>query len=205
MEKANLVKKLCPVLYLKIMMLYEDKIQKTLEVIQGDPVLMFIASISFVVLLFIMLVVVVSAMRVKVYKNRFKNLLLTNKEQEEHISKIEKELQTYKIKDTQNKQALAQFDDTKSTLKTANESYLSLQSTHDANEKELAQNKAQLKQVEEKFQALEKEHKDLIERFDVIFEENTKYRTSNARLLTKLETEERYAQAMKQQQESKKS
>lgn len=186
-------------------MLYEDKIQKTLEVIQGDPVLMFIASISFVVLLFIMLVVVVSAMRVKVYKNRFKNLLLTNKEQEEHISKIEKELQTYKIKDTQNKQALAQFDDTKSTLKTANESYLSLQSTHDANEKELAQNKAQLKKVEEKFQSLEKEHKDLIERFDVIFEENTKYRTSNARLLTKLETEERYAQAMKQQQESKKS
>jgi len=81
-------------------MLYEDKIQTTLDVIQSDPVLMLIASIALVVLLAIVLVVVVSAMRVKVYRDRFKNLLVDNKEQKEHISKIEKELQTYKIKDT---------------------------------------------------------------------------------------------------------
>ena len=186
-------------------MLYEDKIQTTLDVIQSDPVLMFIASIALVVLLAIVLVVVVSAMRVKVYRDRFKNLLVDHKEQEEHISKIEKELQTYKIKDTQNKQKLAQFDDTKNTLQTANASYLSLQNTHDTNEKELGQNKAQLEQTEGTLQALTKEHHDLKERFNVIFEENTKYKTSNARLLTKLETEERYAQTMKQQQESKKS
>ena len=175
--------------------------QETLAVIQNDSTLMLIGGISIAVLLAIVLVVVVSAMRVKVYKDRFKNLLFENKEKAEHITKIEKELQEYKIKDAKNKQELAQFDETKTTLKTANASYLSLQTQFNENEKELSQIKAKLEAKEGLHDSLNKEHEALKERFDVVAEENTKYRTTNARLLMKLENEERFMQTMKEKKD----
>ena len=176
--------------------------QKTLAAIQNDSTLMMIGGIAIAVLLAIVLVVVVSAMRVKVYKDRFKNLLFENKEKAEHITKIEKELQEYKIKDAKNQQELAQFDETKTTLKTANASYLDLQSSFNENEKELSQIKAKLEAKEGMHTALVSEHETLKERFDAILEENTKYRTNNARLLMKLESEERYTQNMRHKQEA---
>ena len=176
--------------------------QETLAAIQNDSTLMLIGGIAIAVLLAIVLVVVVSAMRVKVYKDRFKNLLFENQEKAEHISKIEKELQEYKIKDAKSQQELAQFAETKSTLKTANEAYLDLQNIFNENEKELSQIKAKLEAKEGMFDALVKEHENLKERFDTTLEENTKYRTTNARLLMKLENEERFAQVMKQKQEA---
>jgi DNA recombination protein RmuC len=42
------------------------------------------------------------------------------------------------------------------------------------------------------------EHAILKERFDAIMEENAKYRVNNARLLMKLESEERQAQIMRE-------
>ena len=144
-----------------------------------------------------MLVVVVAAMRVKVYKDRFKNLLLNNEEKEEHIYKIEKELRACKVRNTQQKQALAQFDDTKNTLQVANASYLSLQNTHDNKAKELAQYKAKLEFTEEMLEKLTLEHKNLKKRFVVILDENTKYKTTNVRLLTRLEAEQHHVQMLK--------
>lgn len=176
--------------------------QETLAAIQNDSTLMLIGGIAIAVLLVIVLVVVVSAMRVKVYRDRFKNLLFENKERAEHITKIEKELQTYKIKDAKNQQELVQFDETKSTLKTANESYLDLQSRFNENEKELSQLKAKLEAKEGMHEALVKEHESLKERFDATLEENTKHRTTNARLLMKLENEERFAQTMREKKET---
>jgi chromosome segregation ATPase len=176
--------------------------EETLSAIQNDSTLMLIGGIAIAVLLAIVLVVVVSAMRVKVYKDRFKNLLFENKEKAEHITKIEKELQEYKIKDAKNQQELAQFDETKSTLKTANESYLDLQSRFNENEKELSQIKAKLEAKEGMYEALVKEHESLKERFDTTLEENTKHRTTNARLLMKLENEERFAQTMREKKEA---
>lgn len=164
---------------------------------------MLIGGIAIVVLLAIVLVIVVSAMRVKIYKDRYKNLLFDNTEKAEHITKIEKELQEYKIKDAKNQQELAQFDETKATLKTANETYLLLQSNFNENEKELSQTKAKLEAKEGMYVSLVDEHKNMQERFDTTFEENTKYRMTNARLLTKLENEERYAQNKKMQEASK--
>jgi len=178
--------------------------QETLAAIQNDSTLMMIGGIAIAVLLAIVLVVVVSAMRVKVYKDRFKNLLFENKEKAEYITKIEKELQEYKIKDAKNKQELAQFDETKTTLKTANASYLSLQTQFNENEKELSQTKAKLDAKDGMYETLLKEHENLKERFDVTLEENTKYRTTNARLLMKLENEERQAQTIKEKQKAQK-
>jgi len=176
--------------------------QETLTAIQNDSTLMLIGGIAIAVLLAIVLVVVVSAMRVKVYKDRFKNLLYENKEKAEHIAKVEKELQEYKIKDAKNQQELAQFDETKMTLKTANTSYLDLQRSFNENEKELSQIKAKLEAKEGMYTALISEHEMLKERFDTTLEENSKYRTNNARLLMKLESEERYAQNMREKKEA---
>jgi len=171
--------------------------QETLEVIQNDSTLMFIGGIAIVVLLVIVLVIVVSSMRVKLYKDRFKNLLFENTEKADHITKIEKELQEYKIKDAKNQQELAQFSETKTTLKTANESYLDLQNSFNESEKELSQTKAKLEATEGMLETLKSEHENLQERFESTQEESMKYRTNNARLLIKLESEERYGQNMK--------
>lgn len=176
--------------------------QETLEVIQNDSTLMFIGGISVVVLLVIVLVIVVSAMRVKLYKDRFKNLLFENTEKSEHITKIEKELQEFKIKDAKNQQELAQFSETKITLNTANASYLDLQNNFNESEKDLSQIKAKLEASEGMYATLKNEHENLQERFDSTLEENMKYRTNNARLLMKLESEERYAQNMKHKKET---
>ncbi len=176
--------------------------KEILSAIQNDSTLMLIGGIAIAVMLVIVLVVVVSAMRVKVYKDRFKNLLFDLKEKTAHITKIEKELQEYKIKDAKSQQELAQFEETKSTLKTANESYLDLQNKFNENEKELSQVKAKLEAKEGIYEALLKEHENLKERFDATLEENTKYRTTNARLLMKLENEERFAQSMKEKKET---
>ncbi len=179
------------------------EIQETLSTIQNDSTLMLIGGVAIAVLLAIVLVVVVSAMRIKIYKDRFRNMQIDNKEKAQYIGKIEKELQVYKIKDAKNEQELAQFSEIKTTLKTTNESYMLLQSNFNENEKELSQIKAKLEAKEEMYKTLTKEHKNLQERFDTTLEENAKYRTNNARLLMKLESEERHMQNIKREKIAK--
>lgn len=181
----------------------EANMQETLTNIQSDSTLLLITGIAIVVLLAIVLVVVVSAMRIKVYKDRFKNLFYENKEKIEYIDKVEKELQECKIKNAKNEQELAQFDETKRTLKKANESYLSLQDMYNENEKELSQIKAKLESLDGMYTSLIEEHKHLQERFDVTQDENLKYRINNTRLLMKLEQEERYDHTLEQKKETK--
>jgi len=178
--------------------------QEFVDKLQNDSMLMFIGSIAVAILLVIVLVIVVSAMRVRIYKNRFRNLLVENQEKLEYITKIEKELQKFKIKDKNNKQELAEFDETKKRLQNSNETYLTLQNHFTNNEKELAEEKAKLKATEDILEALKKEYETAKVRFNVAIEENNKYRTTNARLLIKLENEERYTQTVKQKQEAKK-
>jgi len=173
-----------------------------IPLIENDSMMMLVAGVAVSILLVIVLVIVVSYMRVKVYKDRFRTLMFETNEKSEYIKKIEKELQTYKVKDTKNKQELSHFDETKKRLTTANESYLELQNKFNENEKELGQIKAKLKSKEEMYEVLLKQHEDFKEHYDVALEENTKYRTTNARLLMKLENEERFMQTMKQSKES---
>lgn len=178
----------------KVMMPYEDKILETVAIIQNDSTLMLIGSVAVAVLLAIVLVIVVSAMRIRIYKNRFLNVKVENKEKSQHITKIEKELQEYKIRGAKNEQELEHFSETKNTLKSANESYLTMQSNFNEAEKELAQLKAKLEAFEGMHTSLASEHKNLQERTDALLDENSKYRSNNARLLMKLETEERHTQ-----------
>lgn len=168
--------------------------------IQGDSTLMLMAMIAVVVLLVIVLTVVVSAMRVKTHKDRFWNAQIDNKEKAEHITRIERELQAYKIKDAKNQQELAQFSETKATLKSTQGNFELLQKNANELEKELSQTKAKLESAEGIYENHMHEHVTLKERFDTTLEENAKYRVNNARLLMKLESEERQGQMMRERQ-----
>ncbi len=166
--------------------------------IQGDPTLMLMAIIAVVVLLVIVLTVVVSAMRVKTYKDRFWNVTIDNKEKSEYIRAIERELQAYKIKDAKNQQELAQFTETKTTLKSTQEDFVALQKNFNELEKELSQIKAKLEGAEKIYENLFSEHQVLKETYEALLEKNSKYRTNNARLLMKLESEERHTLSQKE-------
>jgi len=170
--------------------------------IQGDSVLMLMSIIAVVVLLVIVLTIVVSAMRVKTYKDRWWNVTVDNKEKAAYISTMEKELQAYKIQNASNAQELSQFVETKDRLKTAQEEFFTLQKRFNEREKELSQLKAKLESSEGMYEALSNEHKELQQRNESLLEDNSRYRVNNARLLMKLENEERIAQKMKDKNET---
>jgi DNA recombination protein RmuC len=172
--------------------------------IQGDSTLMLMAIIAVVVLLVIVLTVVVSAMRVKTYKDRFWNIQIDNKEKAEYLTVVERELQAYKIKDAKNQQELAQFMETRVTLQTTQENLTALQKNFNELEKELSQTKAKLESAVSIYDNLVQEHKNIKEKYDDILEINSKYRTNNARLLMKLESEERHASSQKDMMQSHK-
>jgi len=173
------------------MTLSMDKIQETLSLIFNDSALILIVGISIVILLVIVLVVVVSTMRVRGYKNRFLSVELDNQIKAEHILHIEKELEKYKIKNASNEQELQQFEETKNRLNSSNESFLALQSRFYELEKELSQIDAKLEAVENIYATLQEKHKQLEKRHNEVVEASSKYRITNARLLTKLEMYER--------------
>ncbi len=162
-----------------------------LEQLGSDPILMISAAIGIVLILFIVLVVVVANLRIKTYKDRYINTRIDNMEKEKLISSLQKELQELKILNTQNKQELQHFADTKKRLEETKEKLSSTQKSLAQTQKSLAQTEAQLKHLNEIHDVLGEEHTSLKERFEVLNEENSKLRVNNARLLMKLESEER--------------
>lgn len=158
---------------------------------QNDFTFMLMGGIALAVLLVIVLVVVVSAMKVKTYKDRFLDIESDNKEKAEYISALESELQALKIKNASNEQSLQQFAETKEILKATNETLLTLQGKYNELDKELSQTNARFETLQETYKTLTQEHITLKERYDTVQEENNRFRTNNARLLMKLESEER--------------
>lgn len=161
--------------------------QEVIERFQGDSTLMLIAGIALVVLLVIVLVIVVSSLRVRMYRHRFKTRLFENEKQKNHIAKLEEELATFKTTNKENKELIM-------TLVEKEKNLLTLKSSHDALEHEFNETQSNWKNVskslEEKESAyalLAKEYHTTKERLDTSTEENTKYRTTNGRLLLKLE------------------
>jgi len=167
--------------------------QDLLLEIQNNSTLMLIAGIALVVLLVIALVVVVSSMRVKTYKDRFVNVREDNNEKAEQISSLEKELQEYKIKNASNEQELQQFSETKNVLHNTQESLSVTQKEFTDLEKAQSQLTTKFENIKAMYDNLLEEHKTLQERTDQLQEENSKLRINNARLLMKLETEARFA------------
>jgi len=157
----------------------------------NDYTLMLIAGVALAVLLIILLVILVSAMKVKTYTDRYWNTKVDNEEKTEYITALEHELETYKLKNTKNEQALEQFGQTKETLRSTSETLSTLQEKYHALENELAGIKSELESTQAMHAALLEEHSMLKERYELAVEDNNRYRTNNARLLMKLESEER--------------
>lgn len=159
--------------------------------LSSDPTWMFIGAMALVVLLFIVLVVVVSSMRVKSYKERFVNVQIDNEAKAKEISELQRELQALKIQNAKQSQELQQFAQIREDLLSTQTELEALRKRYHELEKLQSQTDAKLEHTEALYAKLQEEHRTFQERFDTISEENSKLRINNARLLMKLETEER--------------
>jgi len=105
---------------------------------------------------------------------------------------LEKELQNAKITNAGQAQELQHFEQLKEELAGKMEQIGILQTTNGTLEKELGQTQAKLETLEEIYEKLSAEYKILQERFEHLQEDNHKYQVNNARLLMKLEAENRH-------------
>lgn len=160
---------------------------------ESDFTWTFMAGLALAILLFIVLVVVVSAMRVKTYKDRFVDVSLDNTEKTDTIAALENELKALKIKNAHNEQTLKAFAQTKELLKTTDDALLALQQNYATLENELAQTITRFETLQAMHQTLTQEHFIFKEQYDALQEDNNRLRTNNARLLMKLQSEERQA------------
>ncbi len=169
--------------------------------IQNDPVLMLAAAIGVVILLFVVLVVVVAAMRIRTYKHRFINVDIDNREKEQTIASLQAEVDALRKDNTKQASQLEAFAKTRATLEetqamldTLRKEFTDLQSLQKQTRTELENVTRQLSQLQEEYASYRLQMESTIE-------ENNKLRVNNARLLMKLESEERFAQQLKQRQE----
>jgi len=161
--------------------------------IGNDSTYTFAAAMGLVVLLFIVLLVVITSMRVKTYKDRFINTEIDNHEKEAQIIDLQEALQSAKIKNAQNEQELQSFSQTKEKLSTTEESLDTLRKSSTELEKLQGKTHSELEYSQERHSTLVEEHKQLQESFTSLQEDNSKLHINNARLHMKLETEARLA------------
>lgn len=161
--------------------------------IQNDSTLMLITGIALAVLLVIVLIVVIFSTRIRSQSDLLWDLRESVKEKDSKIEILEKELQAVQIINAGNTQELQQFSETKEQLNAVKERLLESQNHYNILEKEQSELKAKFENIESLYTNLLAEHKVLQERHELLVEENSKCRISNARLLTKLETESRHA------------
>ena len=165
--------------------------QELIQKISEDPMLMFAAAVAVVILLFVLLVVIVATMRVRSYRLRFENLRVETVEKAKRIEELQQQCNDVSLKNAQYTQELKQFGDVKERLMAKEKEAEQLHAELSQTKSELSQTQAQLEATKERLAALQEEHKALQERFEEAVEENNKLRINNARLLTKLESEER--------------
>ena len=159
--------------------------------IQNDSTLMLIVGVSTAVFLVIFLVIVVSAMRIKVFKDRYRNIRAENLANIEALSNIDKELKVYKITDQKNKREIAEDAKTIERLKKDTKGYPALQKSAANVDKILEQTKEELEASYLKYAALQLQLTNLQNQHEKLTDENTKCRSNNSRLLTKLENAKR--------------
>ena len=164
--------------------------------ISNDSGYMVMVAIAIVILLFVVLMVVISSIRIKSYKDRFINTEIDNQEKEALIADLQNELQNLKIKNAQNEQELQQFAETREKLGDTESKLEHLQTAHNALEKLQSETRAELDHTLNIFGKLTEEHKALNEKFEAVQEDNNKLHVNNARLLMKLESEARFASEM---------
>lgn len=159
---------------------------------QNESTLILVGGVAIVVLLIIVLVVVVAEMRVKGYKEKFLIEQISNESKVDYIYRLEQELQEFKIKNASNERELQHFEETKVMLRATKDTLDKVQVNLNSVEKNLSQTETKLEGVEMMYAKLLNDYEHLQVRYESTVEENNKFRTNNARLLIKLENEERY-------------
>lgn len=161
--------------------------QEIIDKIQNDSTMMLIVGVGAAVFLVIFLVLIVSAMRIKVYKDNYRRIHAENKAISEIRSRLEQELKVYKITDQKNKKELAQERAEIVRLKADTQGYAALQKSSKKIEKELYQTQEELEASYAKYQALQERQETLQAQHDKLVVDNTKNRANNTRLLRKIE------------------
>ena len=156
--------------------------------IENDSTLMLIVGISIAIFLVIFLVVVISAMRIKVYKDTYRSIKVKNIDIEEELSRLEKELKVYKITDIKNKKELIEARQIIQRLEHNLKDYPALQISANQTNITLENTQLELEVSYEKYKLLEVQLRDLKQSHNALNEEQIKCRTNNARLLMKIES-----------------
>jgi len=150
------------------------------------------AAVGVVLVLFVVLVVIVASMRIHTYKNLYRNTYADNKEKAQEIAQLQEKLTTLQLENREQATALEAFDETKVKLKEHQEALATTREESARLQERYHATSAELEGYKERYTALEEELNLFKERLESIAEENNKLRINNARLLMKLETEERY-------------
>jgi len=156
--------------------------------IQNDSTLMLIVGVSIAMFLVIFLVVVISAMRIKIYKDSYRSIKAKNIDIEEELSRLEKELKVYKITDAKNKKELMEARKIIQRLENDLNDYPALQKSANHTNITLKNTQSELEVSYSKYELLEAQLADLKQLHSTLTEEQVKCRTNNARLLVKLES-----------------
>ncbi|SFZ97832.1 DNA recombination protein RmuC [hydrothermal vent metagenome] len=167
-----------------------------LEKISTDSTFMVIGAISIVILIFVLLMVVVSSMRIKNYKYKYVNTKIDNQEKETLISELQNELEAIKIKNAKNEQELQYFAQTKEKLLKTENAFEELNKSTNALELLQKETATKLENTLMSLDKLTKEHDAIKLKLESIQEDNNKMHVNNARLLMKLESESRVASEM---------
>lgn len=167
------------------------KLQEIITMVENDPTLMFIGAIALAVIIFIVMLVVITAMRVKVYKDRFVQMQAIAKHRAETISLLEVEMHAIQTKNETQEKDLALFSQTKKHLSDISIAHEKLGTAFQTQEKVLATTKANLEKEKGLHQQALDDFTALNAHTEKLTEENTRFRTNNARLVLKLESAQR--------------
>lgn len=167
-----------------------------IQKIGTDSTFMVISAISVVILIFVLLMVVVSSMRIKNYKHKYTNTKIDNQEKDTHISELQGQLENIKIINAKNEQELQLFDETKVILTNTQKELEELKKYTNELEVRQSQTSTKLENTSLSLDKLTQEHETVNLKLESIQEDNNKLHVNNARLLMKLESEERFASLM---------
>lgn len=155
--------------------------------LNSNPTLMLISAIALVVGLFIVLVVVVSSMRVRSYREKFIDVQEDNHEKSLLISNLEKQLEELQVKNRQNTYNMKQFIEVKERFHATEATLMDAIKVNSELKDLQAQTKLELESIRSMHQQLFQEYEALEEHLKVLTDEKNKLLMNNNRLLMKLE------------------
>lgn len=163
----------------------------TIENISSDTTTLFLVGLITAVALIIALVIFVSTIKIKSYKDKYITVNNLNIENEEEIEHLDNELQALKIESASDKQELSQFSETKELLKIANEKLSNLHNNFNEQSNELSSTKSNLHSTKETLDSLRVDFKELKDINAKLNDDTLRLQSTNSSLLTKVEGMER--------------